>query len=106
MPFSVTSYIADSKETIITANWAYTNDDGRIANRIVFAQPAGDTPLSEVTPEVISEWVEDQLENSTEDFDKAIANAKANSEYQSQCKQYNLDEDNTFKVVVPETTAS
>ena len=105
--FSVTSFVADVGQSVISVNWNYTNDDGKIANTLVLATPAGTVRLQDLTQEVLVGWLEDQLENTPEELDQVIANAKQQYEFQISCKQYSLDEGtSTYSVVEDEVPVS
>ena len=98
MPFSVNSFVADANDDIVSVDWVYTNVDGAISNNLVLATPAGDVSRSEVTQTILVSWVEDQLQNTVAEFDAAIANAKAQAEYQSSFVQYEREADNTYAI--------
>ena len=93
MPFSVTNYIADAEGTIVSLNWVYANDEGQIQNSHRLAQPAGAVPMKDAGPDVLVGWLEDQLGNTAEDFDKAISQYKAAAEYNAGCAAYSLNEE-------------
>ena len=101
MPFSVTNYIADAEGTIVSLSWVYANDEGQINNQHRLKQPAGNVPMKAAGPEVLVGWLEDQLGNTAEDFDKAISQYKAAAEYNAGCASYALNED-TGKYEAPE----
>ena len=103
MPFSVTCFTADANDDIVAVDWQYSNADGTISNTHVLATPAGDFALAEVTQTTLVGWVEDQLQNTAAEFDAAIANAKAQSEYQAGFKKYNREVDNTYAIEDTET---
>ena len=98
MPFSVTSFVADANDDIVTLDWKYTNADGAISNTHVLATPAGDFAVAEVTQATLVSWVEDQLQNTAAEFDAAIANAKTQAEYQAGFKKYEREADNTYAI--------
>jgi len=105
--FSVTSFVADVGQSVISLNWNYTNDDGKLANTLVLATPAGTVRLQDLTQETLVGWLEDQLENTPEELDNVIANAKQQYEFQVSCKQYSLDEaTSTYAIVEDETPVS
>ena len=106
MPFSVTCFTADANDDIVAVDWQYSNADGTISNTHVLATPAGDFALAEVTQTTLVGWVEDQLQNTAAEFDAAIANAKAQSEYQAGFKKYNREVDNTYAIEDTETAAA
>ena len=98
MPFSVNCFVADANDHIVSVDWVYTNADGAVSNTHVLATPAGDFAVADVTQATLVGWVEDQLQNTAAEFDAAIANAKAQSEYQAGFKKYNREVDNTYTV--------
>ena len=99
MTFSINGFVADANDDIVSVDWVYSNDDGAVSNTHVLATPAGDFALAEVTQATLVSWVEDQLQNTAAEFDAAIANAKAQAEYQAGFKTYTREEDNTYAVV-------
>tara|TARA_R100000951_G_scaffold88536_1_gene76572 strand:- start:536 stop:853 length:318 start_codon:yes stop_codon:yes gene_type:complete len=103
MPFSVTSFTAGADENIVSLDWVYTNVDGALSNVHRLAVPAGSVVRANVTQEILVGWLEDQLQNTADEFDTAISNAKAQAEYQSGCKHYSLEENNTY-AITPEVT--
>jgi len=113
MPFSVTCFTADANDDIISVDWQYSNTDGTLSNTYlladgtlsnthVFATPAGDFSVAEVTQATLVGWLEDQLPNTAEEFDAAITNAKARAEYEAGFKKYNREADNTYAIPVEE----
>ncbi len=84
--FSVTSFVADVGQSVISLNWSYSNDDGKLANTLVLATPAGTVRLQDLTQEILVGWLEEQLENTAEELDNVIANAK--QQYEFQVKKY------------------
>ena len=102
MPFSVTCFTADANDDIVSIDWQYSNADGTVSNTHVLATPAGDFSVAEVTQATLVSWLEDQLQNTAAEFDAAIANAKAQSEYQAGFKKYNRESDNTYAIPAEE----
>ena len=100
MPFSVNSFVADAEDHVVFIDWQYANEDGTYSNRHQLATPAGDAALTTVTQETLVEWLENQLENTAEEFDAAISNAKAQAEYQAGFKKYEREADNTYALYV------
>ena len=88
MPFSVSQMIVDGQEKVIALDWAYTNADGTLSNQHKLLKPYGSTPLDQVTEEMAVGWLEEQLQNTAEDFDQAIANRKAQVEYEQTLVAY------------------
>ncbi len=106
MPFSITCFIADANDDIVSVDWQYSNDDGTLSNTHVLATPAGDFSVTEVTQTTLVGWLEDQLQNTAEEFDAAITNAKARAEYQAGFKKYSREADNTYAIPTEEAEAS
>ena len=102
MPFSVNCFVADANDDIVSVDWVYTNADGAISNTHVLATPAGDFAVAEVSQATLVSWVEEQLQNTAAEFDAAIANAKAQAEYQAGFKKYERVADNTYAIPVVE----
>ena len=102
MAFSVTCFTADANDDIVSIDWQYSNADGTLSNTHVLATPAGDFAVAEVTQATLVSWLEDQLQNTAAEFDAAIANAKAQSEYQAGFKKYNREADNTYAIPTEE----
>ena len=102
MPFSVTCFTADANDDIVSIDWQYSNADGTLSNTHVLATPAGDFAVAEVTQATLVGWLEDQLQNTAAEFDTAIANAKAQAEYQAGFKKYNRESDNTYAIPAEE----
>ncbi len=102
MPFSVTCFTADANDDIVSIDWQYSNADGTFSNTHLLATPAGDFAVAEVTQATLVSWLEDQLQNTAAEFDTAIANAKAQSEYQAGLKKYNRESDNTYAISAEE----
>ena len=81
MPFSVSEIIVcDTTQKVVALNWSYENADGKVGNQWQLSQPYGDTPLASCTEGVLVQWLQEQLPNTTEDFDKQIADNKARAE--------------------------
>ena len=95
MSFSISSFVADANDHVVSVDWKYTNADGSISNTHVLATPAGDFALPSVTQDVLVSWLNDQLQNTAAEFDAAIANAKARAEYQAGFVRYDREADNT-----------
>ena len=101
MAFSVTCFTADANDDIVSVDWQYSNADGTLSNTHVLATPAGDFSLAEVTQTTLVGWLQDQLQNTAAEFDAAIANAKAQAEYQAGFKKFNREVDNTYAIEEP-----
>ena len=81
MPFSISELIVDGEQNVVALDWAYSNADGTLSNQHKLLKPYGNTKLEAVTEEVAVSWLEEQLQNTTEEFDAAIAKRKAQVEY-------------------------
>ena len=81
MPYSISQMIVDGGKNVVALDWAYTNPDGTLSNQHKLLEPYGKTKLVAVTEEVAVSWLEEQLQNTAEEFDAAIAKRKAAAEY-------------------------
>ena len=81
MPFSISELIVDANQNVVALDWKYSNPDGTLSNQHKLLEPYGDTKLAAVTEQVAISWLEEQLQNTPEQFDAAIAKRKADSEY-------------------------
>ena len=89
MPFSISKIIvSDTADKVVALCWSYENADGKLSNQWKLAQPYGDTPLKDCTEAILVKWLEEQIPNTAEDFDKQIANAKAQQEFNETLKPY------------------
>ena len=89
MPFSVSELVVcDTNKKVVALNWSYENADGKLSNQWKLQQPYGDVPLNNCTEAVVVKWLEEQLPNTPEDFDKQIADAKARAELQQSLRDY------------------
>jgi hypothetical protein len=100
MTFSISQMIVDGDQNVVALNWAYTNADGTLSNQLKLATPYGDVALPAVTQELAVEWLEEQLGNTAEEFDAAIAKRKAESEYAQTLVPYVSDGAGAFQVYV------
>ena len=100
MPFSISEMIVDGDQNVVALNWAYSNADGTLSNQLKLATPYGDVALAEVTETVAVSWLEEQLGNTAEEFDAAIANRKAETEYAATLVSYVSNGDGAFQVYV------
>ena len=99
MPYSINQMIVDGDQNVVALNWAYTNADGTLSNQHKLATPYGDVDLALVTQELAVSWLEEQLQNTPEEFDAAIAQRKAETEYAATLVAYNDDGAGAFEVV-------
>ena len=108
MSFSVSEIIVcDTTQKVVALNWAYENDDGKLSNQWKLDQPYGDTPLSDCTDAVLLGWLQEQLPNTTAEFDRQIAAAKEAKEFEQTLKGYTPHPDGpptpvTQEIVVPD----
>ena len=103
--YSISQIIADSKGVVVALNWAYSNVDGTLSNQLRLAEPidvSSMVPRGDVTEAVAIEWLEAQLGNTSEEFDAAIAERKAQQEYAETLSAYSNDDNGNFVLVEPE----
>ena len=98
MPYSINQMIVDGDKKVVALNWAYFNADGTLSNQLKLAQPYGNVALAKVDEKLAISWLEDQLQNTAEEFDAAIAKRKADSEYAQTLKPYVKTESGKFEV--------
>ena len=75
--YNITSYTVQSEGTVVNCHWTYTTADGSVGGKHVLATPAGVTPATDLTEEVLVGWLTAQLPNTSEEFDAQIAREKA-----------------------------
>ena len=80
--------IADGDQKVVALDWAYSNADGTLSNQHILQKPYGDTGFADVTEEVALGWLTEQLSNTAEEFDAAIAERKAAAEYEQTLAPY------------------
>ena len=90
--------IVDGDQNVVALNWAYSNADGTLSNQLKLATPYGDIALAGVTETVAVSWLEEQLGNTAEEFDAAIAKHKEETEYAATLVSYSNDGAGGFKV--------
>ncbi len=95
--------IVDGNQNVVALNWAYSNADGTLSNQHKLEEPYGSTPLDDVTEEVAVEWLEEQIQNTTEQFDAAITKRKEEAEYEQTLKPYIPHPDGPPTRVMPES---
>ena len=98
MPYSINQMIVDGDKNVVALNWAYSNADGTLSNQLKLAEPYGTVALAKVDEKLAISWLEDQLQNTAEEFDAAIAKRKADSEYAQTLKPYVKTESGKFEV--------
>ena len=103
MAFSISQMIVDGSEKVVALKWTYSNEDGVLANQHKLAEPYGKLPLQAVTEEVAVRWLTEQLQNTPEEFDAAIAAHKAEVEYAQSLVAYEANAGSAPTRVVPET---
>lgn len=99
MAFSISGFVSDSNDDVVSVDWQYTTADGSLGNTHVLATPAGDFALAEVTQATLITWLESQLGNTTIEFDAALAARKTRSDYEAGFVSYSRESDNTYAVV-------
>ena len=98
MSFSISQMIVDGDSNVVALNWAYSNADGTLSNQHKLAQPYGTVALAKVDEKLAISWLEDQLQNTAEEFDAAIAKRKQETEYAQTLKPYVKTESGKFEV--------
>ena len=99
MAFSISGFVSDANDDVVSVDWQYTTADGSLGNTHVLATPAGDFALAEVTQATLITWLESQLGNTAAEFDAALASKKSRSDYEAGFVSYNRESDNTYSVV-------
>ena len=94
--------IVDSQEKVVALNWAYSNADGTLSNQHKLLEPYGTTPLHQVTEELAVSWLEEQLQNTPEEFDAAISKRKAEVSYAQSLMPYQANPSAAPTRIVPE----
>ena len=103
MSFSISQMIVDGQEKVIAMDWVYSNADGQLSNQHRLLAPYGDTPLGQVTAEIAVGWLEEQLQNTSEEFDAAISKRKAEVAYAETLVPYQANPSAApTKIEVPE----
>lgn len=91
--YTISKLIADGSGLVVALDWVYSNDDGSISGQHRLAAPEeGSTllPFEDVTEEVALGWLTAQLANTSEEFDAAITQRKAEQEYAAQLAAYTV----------------
>ena len=88
--------IVDGKELVVALNWTYANADGTLSNQHKLLEPYGSTPLAEVTEDIAIGWLKEQLQNTSAEFDEAIAKRKQKTEYTTSLVEYVKDDSGNF----------
>ena len=97
--YSVTSFRTDAAGIIYTCDWTYSNEDGSVGSSVTLEAPVDNiVPVEDVTPKIVTGWVVDVLQNTSEEFDAQIAADKARREAEESSIAYTLAEDGTYSV--------
>ena len=91
MPYSINHMIVDSAQNVVALDWSYYNLSGTIQSRHKLLDPYGKTQVAEVTEKMATQWLEDQLQNTSAEFDAEIDKRKAASDYEGSCVDYIKD---------------
>ena len=102
MPYSINQMIVDSSNTVVGLQWTYSNADGSLGGEHKLLEPHGNTPLIDVTEEVAIGWLEEQLQNTPEEFDAHLAKNKEHAEYVETLVPYEVHSGSAPSRVVPE----
>ncbi len=100
MAYSINQMIVDGKQLVVALDWSYANAEGTLSNQHRLLQPYGSTPLAEVTEEVAIGWLKEQLQNTSAEFDAAIAKRKQETEYAATLVPYVSNGAGAFQVYV------
>ena len=101
MPYSISELIVDGEQNVVALDWKYSNPDGTLGNQHKLLEPYGSTKLAAVTEEVAISWLEEQLQNTPEQFDAAIAKRKAEADYAQTLVPYVSNGAGAFQVAEP-----
>ena len=89
MSFSISEItVCDTTQKVIALNWSYENADGKLSSQWKLSQPYGDTPLNDCTDAVLLSWLQEQLPNTTAEFDRQLAAEKEAKEFDETLKGY------------------
>lgn len=81
MPYSISELIVDGEQNVVALDWKYSNPEGTLGNQHKLLEPYGSTKLAAVTEEVAVGWLEEQIQNTSAQFDAELAKRKAAAEY-------------------------
>lgn len=98
MAYSINQMIVDGKQLVVALDWSYANAEGTLSNQHQLLKPYGSIPLAEVTEDVAIEWLKDQLQNTSAEFDAAIHQRKLETEYAQTLVPYVSDGAGAFQV--------
>ena len=90
MSFTVTSFVADSNDDIVSLDWVYTSENGHFCDTHVLETPAGDFSINEVTQPVLKVWLVSQLTSTAADIEAYLVNNKAEEEYENTLSSYEI----------------
>jgi len=97
--YSVTSFRTDAAGIVYTCDWTYSNADGSVRGVVSLEAPVDNIiPVEDLTPEIVTGWVVDALQNTSEEFDAQIAADKARREAEEAAVTYTVGEDGTYSV--------
>ena len=97
--------IVDGDQNVVAFDWSYHNVDGTLSNQHKLAEPYGNVPLADVNEATAISWLEEQLQNTVEEFDAAIANRKQQAAYAETLVPYVNDGSGAFSPAEPEEAA-
>jgi putative intracellular protease/amidase len=80
--FDITSLVANDTDTLVSCNWSFTTNDGTAEGTHVFALPAGDAQLNQLSKADLLGWLQDQLgsESFCNSLTEILKNRKATEE--------------------------
>ena len=91
----------NSDEKVIAMSWVYQNDVGKLARQHKMLEPYGGDPLSSVTTEKALGWLNEQLTNTSEEFDALIAQRQEAIEHEESLSTYTTHRATAPTKVVP-----
>jgi len=104
MPYAIKQMIVcESSKKVVALDWIYQNADGYISNQFKLPEPYGEVPLELCTEELMLKWLTggNGLQNTSEEFDAAIAQRKQQVEFESSLAAYEAQPKSAPTKIVP-----
>ena len=74
MTYSINSVqFSEAAGVVVSANWSFTTDKGRLMSTHVFSLPEGDVAAEQITEAVLIGWLQQQLPEDEEQMTASIA---------------------------------
>ena len=96
MAYSINQMIVDGKQLVVALDWSYTNADGSLSGEHKLLAPYGSTPVADVNEDIAIKWLKEQLQNTSVEFDAAIAQRNSEAEYSNNLVEYVKDDSGNF----------